>query len=291
MDELEAVEAKLDNGELEAARKMCNELLLRRPVNANELVCLGRLFEKMLDVESAYDAYTRAMGLEPQNSSVITALGMLLYRQGKLSLASSYLRRAVVSDPRDPGKQTLLGVALIDQGFREEGIRHLGLALSFDPEYEEAHFNMGLAFRDAEPAKALMHFQKAISLDAHYCKAFRELGYTFTILKDLDQAEQMLQRAWACDSTDVWVPIYWGNAKWEAGDILGAQEKFELALKLAPGFSVPYWSLGALMENIGNVPEAAQMYEKALELDPEDEIAQEKLYALRNRNSELRPSS
>lgn len=277
MDPIADAEELIENGDLDTARSICRSLVSVDSVAVEDLVRVGRLFEQMDDSVAAGEAYSKAILVNPQFTLGESFLGLLLFKQGSLTDAIVHLRRAVDLDPQDPANLTVLGVAMLDQGNHDEGIRHLEAALRINPNYEEAHFNMGLAFRRLDPEKAAEHLRAAVNLDGKYCTAYRELGYVLSGLHKLDEAEQALQQAWTCDPSDVWTLIYWGTAKWQSGDVLEAKKKFEAAILLEPELSFPQWSLGTLFEDLGERLQARRCYETALRLNPKDEIAAEKL--------------
>ncbi len=280
MDSLETAERLVDCGDFGAARAACQVLVNTNTTPTDDLVQVGYLYERMGDFGSARDAYTKAIMTDPETASGEGALGRLFFQEGDLDKAASHLQRAVQLDSGDPIKLTLLGVVRLDQGSREEGLRYLESAVMSDPGYEEAHFNLGLALRDSEPEKAEHHLRLAVDLDPAYGKAHRELGYVLSALHKTQESEKHFIEAWKCDPGDVWTLIYWGTAKWQAQDATGAREKFESAIAMEPGLSFPKWSLGALYEDLGERSKARAYYESALMIDPDDEIAAEKLHNL-----------
>lgn len=280
METLETAERFVDSGDFDAARAACQSLVIQDTASSADLVQVGHLYERMNDFGSAKESYTKAIMADPETVPGQGALGRLLLQEGDLDNAAIHLERAVQLDPGDPIKLTLLGVVRLDQGFQEKGLRHLESAVALDPSYEEAHFNLGLALRDSEPVRAEHHLRLAVDLDPAYGKAHRELGYVLSALHKTLDAERHLAEAWKCDPSDVWTLIYWGTAKWQTQDATGAREKFETAIKMEPDLSFPKWSLGALYEDLGEKSAARRYYEAALAVNPEDEIAAEKLHNL-----------
>ena len=85
------------------------------------------------------------------------------------------------------------------------------------------------------------------------------------------------------DPEDAWNLVYWGTARWQQGDAEGSRTYFERAAKSHPEWALPLWSLGALEEEVGNFSKARSLYELAVSIDPDDEVARSKLDTFRSR--------
>jgi len=66
--------------------------------------------------------------------------------------------------------------------------------------------------------------------------------------------------------------FYFINGKYDK-----AIEEFKKAIALNPGKSETYYNLGLVYEAKNNLEEARKMYEKAIEIDPNNKLAKEHL--------------
>ncbi len=64
-----------------------------------------------------------------------------------------------------------------------------------------------------------------------------------------------------------------GNRAEEAGDLLGACERYRKAVEIAPHYAAAHLNLGIGLEAIGNVEQARKSLEAALHIDPADVYA------------------
>ncbi|MBK1986879.1 tetratricopeptide repeat protein [Sphaerospermopsis aphanizomenoides BCCUSP55] len=98
------------------------------------------------------------------------------------------------------------------------------------------------------------------------------LGIAHTHLKNLPQAISHYQAA-------VKLPIYpllklggynnLGNLLKTAGDLQGAKNAYETAIKIDPSFVIGYYNLGMVCKAMGLLVEAIDNYDKAIQLNPD----------------------
>ncbi|MEX1110942.1 MAG: tetratricopeptide repeat protein [Chthoniobacterales bacterium] len=153
------------------------------------------------DFAKAEGLYQKFVDLEPSNVVALANLGVAQFRQGKLTAAQLALERAIKSDPNDAFSLTTLGAVMIEQNRIEDAIgylerandargddaitlNYLGVAssqlgqfgkaeqslrraITVQPEYAEAHFNLAVIYATAKPpsiALAKRHYEKALEL-------------------------------------------------------------------------------------------------------------------------------
>ena len=150
---------------------------------------------------SAEDLYQKFVELQPNNVVALANLGVSQFRQGKLTAAQLALEKALAVDPKDAFTLTTLGAVMIEQNRIEDAIgyleranesqaddaitlKYLGVAssqlgqfgkaeqslrraITVNPEYAEAHFNLAVIYATAKPpsiALAKRHYEKALEL-------------------------------------------------------------------------------------------------------------------------------
>jgi len=129
------------------------------------------------------------------------------------------------------------GAAFFQRGYFDQAAVWFELALRSNPDYAEAHYNLGIIYlRLNRQADARQHFQRAVELRSDYPDALNNLG--------LIAAEE--------------------------GQIEPAIGYFQDAIRRRPGYTLALQNLGNLYRKQGRLAEAQQMLEKALESDRED---------------------
>ena len=103
--------------------------------------------------------------------------GNELYQQGKLDEAIASYRQCVTLQPDFPRAQYNLGMALGDAEHYEDARACLTQFIEAENENAEAHNSLGyIAGRLGEPDQAIVHYERAIELQPNYAQAHLNLG-------------------------------------------------------------------------------------------------------------------
>lgn len=170
-------------------------------------------------------------------------LGALYQSQNRNAQAIEQYRSALQADPSRAAARNALGNVLLAEGRNKEGMGELRETLRRDPKYSPAHFNL---------ARAL------IGLDDRD-GAVKE--YATYLKQQPDDAQAHLNLA----------AIYIGLRRFDL-----ALPHYERACEIAPDANT-LTDLGTLYAKTSKLPEAIKAFQKALELDPENEIARKNL--------------
>lgn len=133
--------------------------------SAHEWLELGEELETHAPVQ-ARRAYEKVLELEPEHASALGNLGRLLHDEGELEAAVVHYRRALeASGGDDPVSAFNLGLALEDLGRDRAAADAYNAALTIDPGFADAHFNLSRVYeRMGDRVSALRHLKSYRSL-------------------------------------------------------------------------------------------------------------------------------
>lgn len=265
----EKAEQLEDEGKLEDALEFWRAAIQREsdPVVLCQFGSLARRLKKWSEAESALMI---AMNAAPELPYPFSLLGSLYFDQDMLEEAREYFQRSLTIERSAP-TLTQLGVLHLELGLTDEGRTSLNEAIAIDPNCEEAHYNLGLTYREDQASKAIECFEKATELDPEYAMAHRELGWALSRLEEKDaEAEYHIRRAIELDDADGWAYIYLGNILWDREDLDSAEQCFKKGVEVWPESAVPYWCLALFYEYQGRNEKAELLYEQGLNIDPDD---------------------
>ena len=173
-------------------------------------------------------------------------IAILLQQQDELVAAGELFRRVLETAPDHPRALHYAGVLAHQQGRSDEAIALIGRSLALDPDRADCYSNLGIIFQSAgRLAEAIDACQRAIAIDPGHANAYSNLG--------------VLLRA--------------------TGRPAEAETAYRTAIRLSPDHIDAYTNLGILLNGLRRTEEAAACYCKVITLRPKHREAR-KLLAL-----------
>lgn len=165
-----------------------------------------------------------------------------------------------------------LGISYLNDNNIQPAFTELQKALELNPGDKETHNALGVIYltKLEDYAKAIEHFQKALSIDKNYSEAATNLGNTYANMKKFNEAiesynialsnPQYKNPAMALNNLGM---VYYRLSKWDE-----ALSAFKEALKRYSDFHAPYYGLALCYNAKGQYGDAAFAMKRAIELDP-----------------------
>jgi tetratricopeptide (TPR) repeat protein len=227
--------------------------------------------------------FHRSFDAAMNNKTIIESLerASALLDRGDAQGALDLLRPSLAIERR-PETLSFLAHALTRLGRDAEALACLHEVLEIDPEYEEAHYNIGCHLRLAgDPEAALVFFERAIDIDPNYAVAHAELGFALMARKhdlvgrrsDLDvrRALRHLRRSVKLDPRYHWSRLYLGNLLWSLHRLRQARIHYEAAARLVPDNGFVLATCADFVSAVsGGGARAEPRFRRAIELAPED---------------------
>jgi tetratricopeptide (TPR) repeat protein len=107
-----------------------------------------------------------------------------------------------------------------------------------------------------------------VSIGRHYLKQ-----------RQLEQSHAYYSKALVIDPDDGWTHLYMGNLCYAISCYDEAETHFQRAIELLPGVACPHWCLADVYDKQGYWSRTEQQYRRAVETDPDDSQAKQKLEA------------
>ncbi|MCL4203338.1 MAG: tetratricopeptide repeat protein [Pirellulaceae bacterium] len=200
----------------------------------------GDAFWQQGQLEAAEGEYLLAINVDPNALWPLLQLGSLLLEQGETKAAVNYLERAakLAEDRADPHFRLANALYLLGDldGARDQYLETLRLV----PDWPDAHKNLALiANARGEMRTAISHFERALKLDPQDAACHCELGWLYSA----------------------------------RGDSASARDELSLAVLLDPRLVRAWIGLARVEQSVGNQAQAAEMFQRVLDYDPENEEA------------------
>ena len=196
--------------------------------------------------------------------------------------AIQHFKRAVSLDPNyarayvGVADATIL-LALYGNSSQEEAIvqaqQAIDKALSLDNKLAAAFASQGLLLSPTEPLKAEQSFKRAIELNPNYAMAYLWYGSVLKNRGKLKKSQDLFVKAFQLDPKS---PIAASNVAWSyfyIGDEKKAMEIFSQIIVNDPYYPGAYNLAGEILTNHGRLDKATNMYKRALDVDPINNMA------------------
>lgn len=198
----------------------------------------------------AASASVRAKAREGGNQDAVVSKvnrANQLLSQGSPAEAVQVLKEALTLNPDDEDIHYNLGLAYTRLGQLDEAVHHYHEALRIFPNYVEAHNNLGnVLMRAGKAEEAIDQFELAVKIKPDYASAHNNLGTALQRAGRRDEALVQFQEAAKL------MPDYWeahfnlGTCLLEAADLKEARAQFETVLRLKPDFEPAKAALAGL---------------------------------------------
>ena len=125
------------------AKECISQVLALKPGSFEATFLMGLIQQRKGNLRDAQATLELAVSLKKESSAAHASLGSLLAEIGNDQLALKHLSTALKLKPSAP-VHFLLGAVYYGTGQHKRAIQHLRRATKLDPQFEEAHYQLGL---------------------------------------------------------------------------------------------------------------------------------------------------
>ncbi len=256
------------------------------PRNGRAVLGLGDCFIDLGDIEAAEGLFTRALGAGGSHPEILFRRGELLNRKGRWGAAIQFYNRSIAMRWDYPAPWLAKGRILLDHGRPEDALECFDKVLSFDAANEAARgarsravAAMGMVVEppeppEAEPAPELPEELPEPSeaedlLDEPIEEETEKPASGEKILADFKSFVDAVEP----EREDTQVLVQLAELALEGGDARMALVRFEEALENDSKSSDAWRGKGTALQQLDKFQEALEAYDRALVLNPNDELA------------------
>ena len=233
-------------------------------------------------VAEAEHAIARFEPTQPAPALLHARAGQAFQQQARYHAAIAHFTRALALDPAQPAIDFALGQAFLDAGRFADAIPHLRRAYDAGIRSDLTGFSLARALAasgQAVEAGRVLESRSAREGDAVSLTARADLALA---VNRPDLARVFLHDAAAQAPEDAGLRQRYGLALAVAGDIRGALEQLEAAVRLDPTAAAAHLNVAVLYAQAGRTAEATVAAKEALRLKPGYAQAEGLLRALRS---------
>jgi tetratricopeptide (TPR) repeat protein len=299
-DQAESMQAAVgiaygDNGEMEKALATLKDFVAARPDSADAHFNLGLLYARngqFQDKQGAVTEFREALQLDKGMDPTRIALGQALMSLQKYSDAASILSEYTRRQPKDAQGFNALGLAY--QGLKKEdaAVSAFQHAVGLDPRDAAIRFNLGMLLASTGKADAaIQQLEAAERINASDLETHSALATLFAKAGANERARVEKAKVNALKSSgekEAAIAKFYeeANRYLSAGNVKAAAESYQKALQLNPNDAKLHYNLSLALERLGDFASGQKELERTVELDPNIAVAQNQLGLLALRSGQ-----
>jgi len=224
----------------------------------------------------------QALALDPAFIPARLYLAHIYLDLGRFERAREELNAALVSSPRNAQFLTLLGEVERLLGNPQRSLDVLTQSLAIDGSSAQAHYYLGLTLLDlGRPAEAITELERVVKSGEKRAEVYLSLGAAYLDSGRLDEGLEILSQATRLDPARPDIRVQLARAYRLKGLLGSADAQLKLAVPQGPASVASpfvqqrqlehdrFEELGLLRLQQGQLPAAADAFQKLLEIDPE----------------------
>ena len=262
-------------GKVQEAAQSYRRALSLNPRDVDSMQLLAALLGEVGIWDEAVGLYEQLVQLEPHKAEWWYRVGQSLKGQGRLDEALAFYRHAIELFPDSTDGYFNLGKALFETGERLECLQCFRRVVAMHPEDAEAHNWIGQILHEVGELGPARHaYLEAIKLKPAFVEALSNLGALLMEIAEFDVSEALLRRVlqlapgFACASSNL------GAVLAKQGRFIEALEIFRQILLKNPIDSPTLCSMGFSLDALGDLEGARECFQLALKAEPNSALAQ-----------------
>lgn len=269
-EKLRSAVALHQRGELQAARRLYEEILSVQPRHADALHLLGVIAAMSGDPRRAVEFIGRALEIEPTSAAALNNRGAARRELGHWAGALEDFDRAITLQQDYAEAHYNRANVRKDMGSRDAALEGYECALRLRPDYPEAWSNRGIVLADLRRWEAAVaSYQRATHLRPDFAEAHYNCGIALCELRRWDHALASFDRAILLKENHAGAHASRAVALHALGRLDEALASSDRAIAVDPGHATAHCNRANLLLAMHRVAEALVSYDRAVALDPD----------------------
>ena len=200
--------------------------------------------------------------------------GWAHHQLSETELAKSYSEKALETKPELKDDLNLAGNNFYAENEYQKAIIEYDKAILLDAHFGIAHYNKGLALYNVNKFdSSIIEFTKTIELDKNYYLAYNSRGRAFYSMNDYENAVLDYTKAISIKNDYKDAFLNRGLVWYYKNDLAKAIADYDTAIKIDENYSLAFSNRGLAWYNLYNYDKAISDYNKAILLNPDSKDA------------------
>jgi tetratricopeptide (TPR) repeat protein len=239
---------------------------------------LGRIYYEKENYSNAESLLVKSHNMYPEYLPNLQYLYIINVKEMKKKGTKFYFEKLKESGLKPEEIYYYMGTTFFREKNFDSSKYYLMKSITENQGFPNPWYSLGFVYEKlGEIDSAEYSYRKVITLDSLNGNAYNALGYLFVeYSRKLDEAKKLIERALEIDSLNGYYIDSYGWLYYKRGDFIKAKELLLQATKYSED-PVIYDHLGDVYRELGDNTKSKMYWEKALELDPDNEKIKGKL--------------
>jgi predicted O-linked N-acetylglucosamine transferase (SPINDLY family) len=189
---------------------------------------------------------------------------------GRSTDARASYQKAIEINPDFAEAHNNLGNVLKDLQHFDEAMQFYQQAIEVNPDFAEAHNNLGNVLKDLQHFdEAVLSYKRAIGIDKNFYEASYNLGVSLKQLKKIDESVRMFKNVIAIQPNNSEAYNNLGICFTLLGQMNAAIDCFKKSLNIKPDYADVHHSFGNALIILGKVKKGIECFENAIKINPD----------------------
>lgn len=281
------------HGEVELAEQDLESILAKDSSIMKVHKLYGDIALSKLDLEKSKYHYDYIIAKDSTNTGALIGMGKIYAALDNSPVALNYLNLALQVNPYLPEPYFTKGLIYRSDYYRrveedprkeeswERALSSFQTAVEQEPNYYAAYIEMGVMYDEKGDSIALDYYNSALDIYPESIEAWYNKGMFYQTRGYVDNALECYYTLNNLDET-------WADPYYNIGyihlimteELDSAKHYFERSTQLDPMYYQAYNNLGLTYEKMGDRVNAKRYYQKAIEINPDFQLAKDNLNAL-----------
>lgn len=268
------------------------EALASRQMASSEMLShLGAAYERLGRLTQARETFDRVARAEPSQSKPLLDLARIAYKQHDREGALGYLAHARDLDPRNPTIHFVFAMISLELKLPLEADSSMKKALALAPDRPDFNYAMGIvSLYGHDTSVAIPYFQKFMKLSNGDPRGHYGLGIAYFNTGAYEKAKEEMLQVTGAKATSSGAYYFLGRLAKLNGNLADAESEFRKSLARDSSYADAHAELAAVLMALHRYPEAKQELDRAVEIDPQNFVANTNLLVFYRRTKDVRAS-
>ncbi len=222
-------------------------------------------------LDQAQKLYEEVLRNEPKNFDALHLLGVLHTKQKNLQTAKSLIFKAIQLHPSSAIFYYNYGILQNDLKEYQDAIKSYDQAIAIQPNLASAFYNRGNSYQSLKQFdSAIVSYDNAIAIDANHAESYSSRGAALKELKQYDASVASCKRAIFLQPNLAAAYSNLGNTLLKLKLYQEALLQYEHAIKLQPNYAEAFLNRGIALGLLKEYHQALKSYQTVLQLNPQE---------------------